>query len=221
MAASATEDATRKRAARRAPAGVPHRHAPVPVRALRGAVPRLGPRAAPRRRRVVRASRRALAYQAVKYRQREGWRHRDLLRLAHPGAQTGAGNPRLPVSDEHARLFEWIVRGGAADGLPRARRGVRAGSGARDRRRESARLIARVQPAARGYPAGVPDSAEVWEALLERHADDGADPQPGDADARGPDRAGLARRPSRSLAQLGDAERLRRRACTRSRCWRR
>ena len=33
--------------------------------------------------------------------------------------KTGAGNPRLAVSDEHARLFEWIVRGGSTDGLPR------------------------------------------------------------------------------------------------------
>ena len=33
----------------------------------------------------------ALAYQAVKYRQRDGWTHRDLLRLAHPvGADAGS-----------------------------------------------------------------------------------------------------------------------------------
>ena len=35
----------------------------------------------------------ALAYQAVKYRQREGVTHRDLLRLAHPAVAVGAGNP--------------------------------------------------------------------------------------------------------------------------------
>ena len=29
-----------------------------------------------------------------------------------------AGNPTLDVSAEQARLFEWIVRGGAAAGLP-------------------------------------------------------------------------------------------------------
>src|SRR5438874_1744745 len=52
----------------------------------------------------------ALAYQAVKYRQRAGVTHRDLLRLAHPARRVGAGNPELDVSDEHARLFEWIVR---------------------------------------------------------------------------------------------------------------
>lgn len=34
-----------------------------------------------------------LAYQAVKYRQRDGWTHRDLLRLSHPtGVDTGVGN---------------------------------------------------------------------------------------------------------------------------------
>jgi 60 kDa SS-A/Ro ribonucleoprotein len=38
-----------------------------------------------------------LAYQALKYRQREGWSHRDLLRLSHP-AGTGA----------HKALFDYI-----------------------------------------------------------------------------------------------------------------
>ena len=38
-----------------------------------------------------------LAYQVLKYRQREGWAHRDMLRLAHP-AGTGA----------HRALFDWI-----------------------------------------------------------------------------------------------------------------
>src|SRR5215831_6734329 len=60
----------------------------------------------------------ALAYQAVKYRRRAGVTHRDLLRLSHPGRNLGAGNPELDVSDEHTRLFEWIVRGGGTEGLP-------------------------------------------------------------------------------------------------------
>jgi 60 kDa SS-A/Ro ribonucleoprotein len=40
-----------------------------------------------------------LAYQMVKYRQREGWTHRDLLRLAHPAA--------LDASLAHRALFDW------------------------------------------------------------------------------------------------------------------
>jgi 60 kDa SS-A/Ro ribonucleoprotein len=39
-----------------------------------------------------------LAYQAVKYRQRNGWTHRDLFRLSHPkdGFRTFVGTQRLP-----------------------------------------------------------------------------------------------------------------------------
>jgi len=43
----------------------------------------------------------ALAYQMVKYQQRNGWAHRDLLRLAHPHAPTPA----------HDALFRWAVGG--------------------------------------------------------------------------------------------------------------
>lgn len=64
------------------------------------------------------------AYQAVKYRQREGWTHRDLLRLAHPRTwhwgpwyeAESEGKPdtkvrtrdQIPTHPHHARLFDWI-----------------------------------------------------------------------------------------------------------------
>ena len=41
-----------------------------------------------------------LALQAVKYRQRDGWSHRDLLRLAHPKT----ADPAL------ARIYDWIAK---------------------------------------------------------------------------------------------------------------
>ena len=41
-----------------------------------------------------------LAYQIVKYRQRNGWSHRDLLRLSHPAAQDEA----------HQFLLKWIAK---------------------------------------------------------------------------------------------------------------
>lgn len=50
----------------------------------------------------------ALAYQAVKYRQREGWSHRDLLRLAHPSTSV----PELRDT------FDWIVRGSLDEHTP-------------------------------------------------------------------------------------------------------
>lgn len=41
----------------------------------------------------------AVAYQAAKYPQRDGWSHKDLLRLAHPKASTS----------QHDVLYRWIV----------------------------------------------------------------------------------------------------------------
>lgn len=43
----------------------------------------------------------ALAYQVVKYRQRNGWSHRDLLRLAHPATEEAA----------RKALFDFVCRG--------------------------------------------------------------------------------------------------------------
>ena len=46
-----------------------------------------------------------LAHQVVKYQQRDGWSHGDLLRLAHPKAP----------SAQHDAVFRWMLAG--ADGL--------------------------------------------------------------------------------------------------------
>jgi 60 kDa SS-A/Ro ribonucleoprotein len=40
-----------------------------------------------------------LAYQVIKYQQRDGWEHRDLLRLAHPTA----------IDDDHATIYRYIT----------------------------------------------------------------------------------------------------------------
>ena len=108
----------------------------------------------------------AIAYQAVKYRQREGFTHRDVLRLAHPARLVSAGNPTLDISTEQARLFEWVVRGGDADGLPRIVEGYtraqRAGSA-----KEAARLVREYQLPREALPSEHLASPAVWEALLE------------------------------------------------------
>jgi 60 kDa SS-A/Ro ribonucleoprotein len=108
----------------------------------------------------------ALAYQAVKYRQRAGVSHRDLLRLSHPAVRVGAGNPTVNVTDDHARLFEWIVRGGDTAGLP----GIVEGFD----RAQSATTAAEAAALVRAYrlprEALRPDhltSPEVWDALLD------------------------------------------------------
>jgi 60 kDa SS-A/Ro ribonucleoprotein len=150
----------------------------------------------------------ALAYQAVKYRQREGVTHRDVLRLAHPAERVSAGNPTLEVSSEHARLFEWIVRGGDTDGLPRVVEGfVRAQAAATPA--EAAVLVREYGLPREALPSEHLTSAEVWEALLED--------MPMTAMIRNlasmtrvgvlaPGSAGTAK----VVAQLGDGERIRR-----------
>jgi 60 kDa SS-A/Ro ribonucleoprotein len=108
----------------------------------------------------------ALAYQAVKYRQREGVTHRDLLRLAHPAARVSAGNPTLDLTPEHGRLFEWIVRSGDEDGLPRLVEGfVRAQSATSPK--ESAALVSEFGLPREALLSEHLTSPEVWEALLE------------------------------------------------------
>jgi 60 kDa SS-A/Ro ribonucleoprotein len=49
-----------------------------------------------------------VAYQVVKYRQREGMSHRDVLRLAHPGKLASPAT----MEPAHRALFNWITTGG-------------------------------------------------------------------------------------------------------------
>jgi 60 kDa SS-A/Ro ribonucleoprotein len=107
-----------------------------------------------------------LAYQAVKYRQREGMTHRDLLRLAHPARRASAGNPTLEVPGENARLFEWMVRGGEAHGLPRIVEGfVRAQTAATAA--ETAALVRDFRLPREAVQTDHLTAPAVWEALLE------------------------------------------------------
>jgi 60 kDa SS-A/Ro ribonucleoprotein len=107
-----------------------------------------------------------LAYQAVKYRRREGMSHRDLLRLAHPARSVSAGNPTLAVSDEHRRLFEWIARGGDKAGLPRLVEGfVRAQTAKTPK--QAAELVREYRLPREAVRPEDLRSPEVWEALLE------------------------------------------------------
>jgi 60 kDa SS-A/Ro ribonucleoprotein len=150
----------------------------------------------------------ALAYQAVKYRQREGVTHRDLLRLAHPAEEVSARNPTLDVSAEHRRLFEWIVRGGDTAGLPRVVEGfVRAQ--AAEKPAETAALVREYELPREALVSEHLTSPDVWEALLER--------MPMTAMIRNlatMTRVGVVGRNSDGTAkvveQLGDGERIRR-----------
>ena len=150
----------------------------------------------------------ALAYQAIKYRQRDGVTHRDLLRLAHPAKAVSSRNPTLAVSAEHGRLFEWIVRGGGTNGLPSIVDGYcRAQSAATPS--ETAALVREFGLPREALRSEHLTSADVWKALLED--------MPMTALIRNlatmtrvgvlaPGSGGTAK----VVAQLGDAERIRR-----------
>ena len=56
-----------------------------------------------------------LAHQAVKYQQRDGWSHSDLLRLAHPKAP----------SPQHDAVFRWMLNGADSLGAREVKRKVR------------------------------------------------------------------------------------------------
>ncbi|MDQ6777259.1 MAG: TROVE domain-containing protein [Actinomycetota bacterium] len=108
----------------------------------------------------------ALAYQAVKHRQRDGVTHRDLLRLSHPAQRVSTGNPTLQVSGEHERLFEWIVRDGPTDGLPRVVEGF-ARAQAAETPKQTAALVREYGLPREALSSDHLTSPEVWEALLE------------------------------------------------------
>lgn len=112
-----------------------------------------------------------LAYQLVKYRQREGWTHRDLLRQAHPGAvdprrRKYPARSRTSVPAEHRAVFDWACgRGVQADILPpviAAFEQAQAGSKA-----DWLRLITDAPAFSWEFlPDAALTDAEVWAAML-------------------------------------------------------
>lgn len=113
-----------------------------------------------------------VAYQAVKYQSREGWTHRDLLRLSHP----------KPTSDEHKLLYRWITRGPEDTEVAQGLAGLDASSGnpdlaiiaaaerakkVGDNPKELVALIQKYRLPREALPTEALNSLEVWEALLE------------------------------------------------------
>jgi len=106
---------------------------------------------------------RELAYQLLKYPQRDGWSHRDALRLAHP----------RPESDERRALLRRAVTGGLGDVAPdtEAVRLVRAVAELHADGVDAARAAALVREhrmTREMVPTQLLDQPAVWEALLER-----------------------------------------------------
>ncbi|HDY68569.1 MAG TPA: TROVE domain-containing protein [Candidatus Scalindua sp.] len=107
-----------------------------------------------------------LVYQVIKYRQRNGWTHRDALRKAHP----------VPADSSQENLFNWITQGVFAESPNDQFWGFILANGD-----EITNPAANMKPefAIAGYirkygltremvPTEFLNSLEVWEALLEK-----------------------------------------------------
>ncbi len=105
-----------------------------------------------------------LALQVVKYQQRDGWTHADLLRLGHPKT----------VDADRNRLYRYIVDGwdtsygvdDAAETAPRLIDGAHRLQ-SEIAPAEAAALIRRMRLPREVVPTELLTSAEVWQALLE------------------------------------------------------
>ncbi len=103
-----------------------------------------------------------LAYQTIKYGQRDGWSHRDLLRLAHP----------KPADEAHFALYHYVTQGWPGVGndphpdttlrlVWAAERAKQAGTAA-----EVAALVREHRLPREAVPTQWLSDASVWEALL-------------------------------------------------------
>lgn len=100
----------------------------------------------------------SLGYQVIKYQQRYGWSHKDLLRLAHT----------VPATEGHDNLFAYIV-GKQCDfsKLPKFVQGFELAKNA-STKAEVITLIQEYGLTREMIPTEFLKDAEVWEALLEK-----------------------------------------------------
>ncbi len=105
-----------------------------------------------------------LAYQAIKYQRRDGWSHRDALRLAHPD----------PPDERHDAIFHWITQGwedvGNEPHPDEVLRQIWAFERARRASEEAeiVKLVERYNLPWEAVPAEWLGSAQVWDSLLPR-----------------------------------------------------
>lgn len=110
---------------------------------------------------------RDLAYQLVKYRQRDGWTHTDLLRLAHPN----------PITETHGALYQWVTRPAEATwaaALAAPENDALAFVWAFEQAQKAAdqdtvlKLIAQYDLPREALPTEYLNTPAIWEALLDK-----------------------------------------------------
>lgn len=101
-----------------------------------------------------------LAYQIIKYRQRDGWTHRDALRLSHP----------MPASGQHSNVFKWVAGkwgDASTEVLPNVIQGFLGVQSETDKCKV-AQIIKDYNLPREAIPTQLLNEAVVWEALLGR-----------------------------------------------------
>lgn len=97
-----------------------------------------------------------LAYQLVKYRQRDGWTHRDALRLAHPKT----------ASRKQNALYRWVTQGEKLKSLPELVTAYEQAQTAGEA--ELVKLIQDYGLTHEMVPTEQLNNMAVWEALLDK-----------------------------------------------------
>lgn len=96
-----------------------------------------------------------LAYQVIKYQQREGWSNRDLLRLSHPVAS----------NDEQNSIYKWIVSGDTcSNAIISAFESAKVAKSAS----EVISLVQEYNLPREAIPTQFLNDAAVWDALLQK-----------------------------------------------------
>ena len=97
-----------------------------------------------------------MAEQVVKYQQRDGWSHRDLMRLRH-----------IHFSGAHQAVAKWVVKGESSRNLPAVVKGHIKLQAATDGK-EAAALIREYGLVRESVPTELLKESAVWEALMEK-----------------------------------------------------
>jgi 60 kDa SS-A/Ro ribonucleoprotein len=109
----------------------------------------------------------AVAYQVTKYRQRNGWTHKDVLRVAHP----------KPTNGTHDALFRWVTKDekpawATQPSAPDNKALERVWAFERAQQAQEVRtvvhLIEEYDLVREAIPTGFLNDAAVWEALLRK-----------------------------------------------------
>jgi 60 kDa SS-A/Ro ribonucleoprotein len=116
-----------------------------------------------------------LTYQLIKYQQRGGWNHRDVLRLAKPNGDK--------AGDEYNEAFAWVAAKIQGEPTLKYLQAIRELAKQSETAQQTADLVTQYDLPREALKTEHLTDPVVWEAMLDaRDADDGARPQPGDDD---------------------------------------